>query len=75
VCIYSLFFAWWQPKEAFLYSAPIQLPLWLLLHDRWVERQDSRVWRSAMTVAVAIVVVGNLFLLWRLRNPPPLFFK
>jgi hypothetical protein len=72
---YTLFFIWWRPEEAFLYTAPIQLPLWLVFHIGWLDRQHSRAWRWGMAVAALVVAAGSLRLLWDLRHTAPLFFK
>jgi hypothetical protein len=75
VAAYIAFFIWWRPSEAFIYAAPVQLPIWLLFHAGWVPDQRSRVWRLAVGSACGIVVAASLFLLWELRDPTPEFFQ
>ena len=72
---YILFFIWWQPREGFIYTAPVQLPLWLVLHIGWLRQQESGAWRSLVGAAAAIVIVSSLRLLWELRTPAASFFR
>lgn len=61
VFAYLAFFVWWAPTEAFIYSAPIVMPLWLLLHAPWVEIQHRTSWKVAMAVAALVVAVHSVW--------------
>jgi len=73
VALYVLFFIWWEPGEAFIYSAPLQLTLWLLLHSSWRDEGASLRWRVAIAAAAAVVIPLSLIFLWHLRSPAPKF--
>ena len=65
---YWIFFVWWMPTEAFLYSAPVLLPIWVLLHGNWLGDQDRRPWQIAMGAAAILVWICSLLLLWEARE-------
>ncbi len=56
---YVAFFVWWTPSVAFIYSAPLMMPLWLILHAPWVDVQHQFRWRAAVTVAALVVVAHS----------------
>jgi hypothetical protein len=58
---YLAFFVWWTPTEAFIYSAPLVMPLWLLLHAPWVEAQHRPGWRRAIAVAAVLVAAHSVW--------------
>lgn len=57
-----------MPTEAFLYSAPVLLPIWVLLHGNWLGDQDRRPWQIAMGAAAILVWICSLLLLWEARE-------
>lgn len=59
--LYLAFFVCWTPREAFVYSAPLLMPLSLSMHSGWVDRQDSRRWRLGMVLACAVTIVYSVF--------------
>lgn len=57
--VYVAFFVWWTPTEAFIYSAPLVMPLWLVLHAPWVDVQHRLEWRAAVAVAALVVAAHS----------------
>ena len=58
---YIGFFVFWDSEEAFLFTAPALMPLWLTAHRGYVEFQHSRIWKTALLIGCAVVALNN----WR----------
>jgi hypothetical protein len=84
---YLAFFVWWTPTEAFIYSAPFLMPLWLLLHAPWVDMQHRAGWRAAVAAAALAVAAHSVWTVATLPErhdyrrvlskwePPPAFVR
>jgi hypothetical protein len=70
---YGLFFVFFNPGEAFLYSAPIVMPLWLLVHAGYVPLQGRRRWLLAFGALCVAVLANNAdFLSGFVHASPPI---
>lgn len=58
---YLAFFVWWTPTEAFIYSAPLVMPLWLMLHAPWVDAQHRVEWRAAVATAALVIAAHSVW--------------
>jgi hypothetical protein len=65
---YIGFFVFWDAAEAFLFTAPALLPLWLIAHRGYLELQHTRAWKATLVIASIIVSVNNWLFIQQLKD-------